>query len=64
MATKIIVRLVRELNPDVYLIVRTRYVREVEDLIKLGADEVIPEEFETSIQILSRVLKNSIYQTV
>lgn len=57
MATKIIVRLVRELNPDVYLIVRTRYVREVEDLIKLGADEVIPEEFETSIQILSRVLK-------
>lgn len=57
MATRIIVRLVRELNPNVYLIVRTRYVRDIEDLIKLGADEVIPEEFETSIQILSRVLK-------
>ncbi|MCX8056307.1 MAG: cation:proton antiporter [Ignavibacteria bacterium] len=57
MATRIIVRLVRELNRGVYLIVRTRYVRDVEDLVKLGADEVIPEEFETSIQILSRVLK-------
>ncbi|MGB9664583.1 MAG: cation:proton antiporter [Ignavibacteria bacterium] len=57
MATRIIVRLVKELNPDVYLIVRTRYVKDVDDLVKLGADEVIPEEFETSIQILSRVLK-------
>jgi CPA2 family monovalent cation:H+ antiporter-2 len=57
MATRIIVRLVKELNPDVFLIVRTRYVKDVDDLVKLGADEVIPEEFETSIQILSRVLK-------
>ena len=57
MATRIIVRLVKEMNPEVYLIVRTRYVKDVDDLVKLGADEVIPEEFETSIQILSRVLK-------
>jgi CPA2 family monovalent cation:H+ antiporter-2 len=57
MATRIITRLVKELNKDVFLIVRTRYVKDVEELIKLGADEVIPEEFETSIQILSRVLK-------
>lgn len=58
MATRIIVRLVKDLNPNVYLIVRTRYVKDVEELVKLGADEVIPEEFETSIQILSRVLKS------
>lgn len=57
MATKIIVKLVKELNPDVYLIARIRYVKDVDDLLKLGANEVIPEEFETSIQILSRVLK-------
>jgi CPA2 family monovalent cation:H+ antiporter-2 len=31
-------------------------VAEVEDLIKLGANEVIPEEFETSIEMFSRVL--------
>jgi len=57
MATRIIVRLVKDLNKEIYLIVRTRYVKDVEELVNLGADEVIPEEFETSIQILSRVLK-------
>ncbi len=57
MASRIITRLVRELNPQSHLIVRTRYVKDIEELVKLGASEVIPEEFETSIQILSRVLK-------
>lgn len=57
MATRIIVKLVKDLNKEIYLIVRTRYVKDVEELINFGADEVIPEEFETSIQILSRVLK-------
>lgn len=57
MATRIITKTAKQLNKEVYLIVRTRYVTDVDDLLKLGADEVIPEEFETSIQILSRVLK-------
>lgn len=35
---------------------RTRCLIEVDDLKALGADEVIPEEFETSIEISSRVL--------
>jgi CPA2 family monovalent cation:H+ antiporter-2 len=43
-------------NAGVYVIVRTRFVSEVDDLRKLGADEVIPEEFETSVEIFSRVL--------
>jgi len=51
-----IVSLARFENPDIYIIVRTRYVSEIEELKKLGADEVIPEEFETSIEIISRVL--------
>ena len=37
---------------------RTRYLLEMEPLYKLGVNEVIPEEFETSIEILSRVLRN------
>ena len=40
------------------IIVRTRYVREMEDLMKLGATQVIPEEFETSVEIFARVLRN------
>lgn len=44
------------LNKKLHIIVRTRYVAEITELFELGADEVIPEEFETSIEIFSRVL--------
>ena len=46
----------RKLNPNLYIIVRTRYIRDMESLYQMGADEIIPEEFETSIEIFSRVL--------
>ena len=46
----------RRINEKVHIIVRTRYVSEITELFSLGADEVIPEEFETSIEIFSRVL--------
>ena len=49
--------LVRELNPTAVILVRTRYVAEIEPLRALGADEVIPEEFETSVEIFARVLR-------
>lgn len=55
-STRRIVAIARHENPDVYIIVRTKYLVEVDDLRELGADEVIPEEFETSIEIFSRVL--------
>lgn len=55
-STRKIVAIARHENPDLYIIVRTRYLAEVDDLRALGADEVIPEEFETSIEIFSRVL--------
>lgn len=50
--------LARQLNPAIHIIVRTRYILEVEPLYKLGVNEVVPEEFETSVEILSRVLRN------
>jgi len=56
-ATRRIVELARRLNPEVYLVSRTRYVNEVKPLYELGADEVVPEEFETSIEIFTRVLE-------
>jgi CPA2 family monovalent cation:H+ antiporter-2 len=55
--TRRIVKFCRTINPDVHIIVRTRYVAEVETLRQLGADEVIPEEFETSIEIVTRTLR-------
>lgn len=50
--------LARKLNPSIHIIVRTRYILEVEPLYRLGVNEVVPEEFETSVEILSRVLRN------
>jgi CPA2 family monovalent cation:H+ antiporter-2 len=57
MASRHTVSLAREMNPDIHIIVRTRYMAEISDLRELGANEVIPEEFETSIEIFSRVLR-------
>lgn len=56
-ATEMIVFALRSLNPKVRLMVRTRFMHEIDVLRKLGADEVIPEEFETSIEIFMRVMK-------
>jgi CPA2 family monovalent cation:H+ antiporter-2 len=56
-ATRRVVELARRLNPGVYLIARTRYSQEVGPLSALGANEAIPEEFETSIEIFARVLR-------
>jgi monovalent cation:H+ antiporter-2, CPA2 family len=56
-ATRRVVELGRRLNPGVYVIARTRYSQEVGPLNVLGANEAIPEEFETSIEIFARVLR-------
>ena len=52
-----IVQHARRLNPRLHILVRTRYLKELQELHDLGADEVVPEEFETSIEIFTLVLK-------
>ena len=55
-ATRRISGLTRQLNPAAHIIARTRYVNEMEALYRLGVNEVIPEEFETSVEIFTRVM--------
>ncbi len=57
-ATRAAVSLVRRMNPAARVIARTRLVSEVPELKRRGADEVVPEEFETSIAIFGRVLRH------
>lgn len=57
MATRRAVAVARRASPRLVILVRTRYVADVDDLIALGANAVIPEEFETSVEIFSRVLR-------
>ena len=44
------------LNPDIHIIVRTKYLKNIEEVIEAGADEVIPKEFETSILMFTRIM--------
>jgi CPA2 family monovalent cation:H+ antiporter-2 len=55
--TRRAVQVAKGLNPKLHIVVRTRYLRELEELHELGADDVVPEEFETSIEIFSLVLR-------
>ncbi len=46
------------LNPHLQIIARTRFVTEVPTLHTLGASHVVAEEFETSVEVFSRVLNH------
>lgn len=46
----------RRLNPNIQIEVRTKYIKNVDELYETGANEVIPEEFETGLVIFSRIM--------
>ncbi len=56
--TKNIIRTTRTITKSVYLIVRTRFVSNIQELKELGANEVVSKEFEASIEMFSRVMHN------
>jgi len=51
-----VVEHVRAMNKHAHIIVRTRHVTDIEELYRLGANQVIPEEFETAIDFFERIL--------
>jgi CPA2 family monovalent cation:H+ antiporter-2 len=56
-ATRQSLSLCRSLAPGIFLLARTRYLAEIPELSALGADEVVAEEFETSLEISGRTLR-------
>ncbi|MBN2106237.1 MAG: cation:proton antiporter [Deltaproteobacteria bacterium] len=54
--TNRIVEQIRLLNPAIHIIARVRYIVHAERLLALGANEIIPEEYESSIELFTRVL--------
>ena len=56
-ATRHACRMARSLSSEAFVIVRTRYVEEIDQLYAAGANQVIPEEFETSIEIFTAVMR-------
>nr|NNE65615.1 potassium transporter KefB [Pyrinomonadaceae bacterium] len=55
-AQRTAVQQARKLSEDIYIIVRTRFEADIAELVALGANHVVTEEFETSIEIFSLVL--------
>ena len=55
---KVIIRKVRLLNKHATIIVRTPHIEDIEALYKIGATQVIPEEFETAIDLFERIMAN------
>lgn len=51
-----IVATARALNPGLHIVVRTRFVSEIDVLMHMGAQEVVAEEYETSVEMFIRVL--------
>jgi CPA2 family monovalent cation:H+ antiporter-2 len=52
-----IVHAARALAPGIYIIARTRNIRHADYLLKLGADEVVSEEYESAKEIFTRTLR-------
>lgn len=56
-ATRRCVAAIRDVAPDVQIIVRARYVRDLDVLFADGATEVVAEEFESTIDLFNKVLR-------
>lgn len=48
----------RQGNPDARIIVRTRYVAAINDLKRLGATDIVVEEYEAALELFARVLRH------
>jgi CPA2 family monovalent cation:H+ antiporter-2 len=51
-----IIETVRRINKHSYILVRATHIESVEQLYKLGADQVLPEKLEIAIDLLNRIL--------
>ncbi|HET6245840.1 MAG: cation:proton antiporter [Bacteroidetes bacterium] len=56
-ATQKAIDISRKNNPDLQIIVRSEFISQIENLYDLGANMVISQDFEASLQIASYVLK-------
>lgn len=55
-SSKRIIEAARRLNPDIHILARTHFLSELDNFYAFGANEVIADEFESSIELFTRVL--------
>ena len=52
------VALAHDINPVARIVVRTRYIRAIDELMALGASDVVVEEFEASLELFAKALES------
>ena len=52
------VALARDINPSIRIVVRTRYIRAIDELRTLAANDVVVEEFEASLELFVKALES------
>lgn len=57
-ATRHTADLARRIAPDIRIVARTNYIGEVPALERLGVQEIVPQELETSVEVMVRVLRH------
>jgi len=56
-ATRLAVGSARRMSCEIVILTRTKYVADIDDLWDLGSTEVIAEEFEASLELVTRILR-------
>ena len=56
-ATRDLVTVVRRIAPDVEIVARTRFILEIDALEAAGANAVVAEEFETTLELVAQTLR-------
>jgi CPA2 family monovalent cation:H+ antiporter-2 len=63
-SAKRVIEAARRLNPKVHIIARTHFLSEIDKFYIFGADDVISDEFESSIELFTRVLHKYLIPSV
>ena len=56
-----IIERIRNMNRKIYIIARAKHIANVEQLYKLGADQVLPEKLEIAIDLFNRILVRKLF---
>jgi CPA2 family monovalent cation:H+ antiporter-2 len=56
-ASRLAVRAAREMSREIVVLTRTKYVADIDALWDQGSNEVISEEFEASLELMTRILR-------
>lgn len=51
-----IIKAAKNLNPNLHIVARTKYIENLDQLYDMGADDVIPIDFEAYLEMFSRAL--------